>query len=121
MPRLLLALVVCALALTAGRAEAQLLSPGPLSAAHASIDGDDHCGECHQSGKQVVASRCLACHQDLRARLDAGAGLHGKQYKGQACENCHVEHIGRKAKLVRWPGGAPDKLDSRHCVCASFD
>lgn len=112
MPRLLFVLVVCALvAMTAGRAEAQLLSPGPLSAAHASIDGDDHCNECHQSGKQVVASRCLACHQDLRARLDAGAGLHGKQYKGQACENCHVEHIGRKAKLVRWPGGSPDKLD----------
>lgn len=102
------ALVVLGVARGAG---AQLLSPGPLSNAHAAIDGDSACSKCHQSGRQVVASLCLGCHRDLGARLDAGAGLHGRQYKGQACENCHVEHIGRKAKLVRWPGGAPERLD----------
>ena len=108
--RALVVAVVVMLAL-AGRAHAQLMSPGPLSAAHASIDGDSHCDDCHQSGKQVVAARCLACHRDLGARLDAGTGLHGRQYRGKPCEECHVEHIGRKAKLVRWPGGSPDKLD----------
>jgi hypothetical protein len=85
--------------------------PGPLSQAHADIDGDDHCGKCHQSGKQVVSSLCLDCHEDLEKRIDASAGLHGRNYKGKGCETCHVEHISRKTKLIRWPGGSMDKLD----------
>jgi len=109
---LLVAIVGLLVAVAAPRAAVgQLLSPGPLSNAHAAIDGDGNCGKCHQSGKQVVASQCLGCHDDLKRRLDANAGLHGREYKGKACEQCHVEHIGRKAKLVRWPGGGPDKLD----------
>ena len=38
---------------------------------------------------------------------------HGKQYKAKPCEECHVEHIGRGTKLIRWPGGAMDKLDHK--------
>ena len=96
-------------------ASAQLLSPGPLSAAHANIDGDDNCGKCHESGKQVVSRLCMdsGCHTDLSKELNAGRGLHGKQYKGQACDDCHHEHIGRATKLIRWPGGAMDKLDHK--------
>lgn len=105
-----LGLVVC-LAVAPRRAAAQMMSPGPLSQAHADIDGDDHCGKCHQSGKQVVSSLCLDCHEDLEKRIDASAGLHGRNYKGKGCETCHVEHISRKTKLIRWPGGSMDKLD----------
>lgn len=110
---LLLLVVLVAAGVVAGPrpARAQLLSPGPLSEAHKAIDGDDHCGACHESGRQVVASLCLDCHDQLARRITAGAGLHGRAYRGQACEQCHVEHIGRKTKLVRWPGGAMDKLD----------
>jgi hypothetical protein len=104
-------IVACILAMFAAPAHAQLLSPGPLSQAHAAIDTDNDCGRCHESGKQVVARLCLDCHKDLEAELDGGRGLHGKQYKGQACESCHVEHVGKNAKLVRWPGGSQDKLD----------
>lgn len=92
-------------------AAAQVLSPGPLSQAHANIDGDDNCGKCHESGAKVVAKLCLDCHKDLRDQLSASRGLHGKQYRGQDCETCHVEHIGKNTKLIRWPGGAPEKLD----------
>jgi hypothetical protein len=92
-------------------ASAQLLSPGPLSSAHANIDGDNNCSKCHESGKQVVARLCLDCHKDLASELSTGRGLHGKQYKGKACETCHVEHLGRGTKLIRWPNGAMDKLD----------
>jgi len=112
--RLVLAAAVALIAIaTARHADAQpaLMSPGDLSQAHATLEGDDNCGKCHQSGKQVVASLCLGCHKDLSSRISSGQGLHGKQYKGQACESCHVEHIGRKTKLIRWPGGAMDKLD----------
>jgi len=106
--RWLLVALLLALPRIAG---AQLLSPGPLSAPHAAIDGDDNCNKCHESGKQVVARLCLDCHKDLGAEISASRGLHGKQYMGQACETCHVEHVGKNAKLVRWPGGSMDKLD----------
>ncbi|MEZ4362109.1 MAG: hypothetical protein R3B48_18115 [Kofleriaceae bacterium] len=92
-------------------AHAQLLSPGKLARGHAAIDTDDDCAKCHESGRKVVARLCLACHQDLGAALSAGRGLHGRQYKAQPCEHCHVEHLGRKGRLVRWPGGAMEKLD----------
>lgn len=108
MTRWLVALIVLVLPRLAA---AQLLSPGPLAAAHASIDSDDDCGRCHESGNKVVARLCFDCHKDLAAEIAAGRGLHGKQYRSQSCADCHVEHVGRDAKLVRWPGGAMDQLD----------
>ena len=92
-------------------ARAQVTSPGPLSAAHASIDSDSNCTKCHESGNKVVARLCLDCHKDLGAELAASRGLHGKQFKTKPCEECHVEHIGRNTKLIRWPGGSMQKLD----------
>jgi hypothetical protein len=106
-----LVVVVVIVLLWTRLAAAQLLSPGPLSRAHAALDGDQHCGECHSSGKRVDASACLKCHSDLGARISAGQGLHGREYKGKACEGCHLEHQGGAARLVRWPGGDPSKLD----------
>ncbi|MGE0402404.1 MAG: hypothetical protein AB7T06_37225 [Kofleriaceae bacterium] len=109
--RALSMLFVVAIAVSPRAARAQLLSPGPLANAHASIDNDNDCNKCHASGKQVVAQLCLACHKDLDAEMARGRGLHGRQYKGKACETCHVEHISRTTKLIRWPGGAMEKLD----------
>jgi hypothetical protein len=92
-------IVVCTLANTAS---AQLLSPGALSKGHSNLEGDQHCGDCHSSGKRVDAGACLKCHTDVGARISAGAGLHGKEYKGKACEGCHGEHLGTGARLIRW-------------------
>ncbi|HZJ62914.1 MAG TPA: hypothetical protein VFD36_05270 [Kofleriaceae bacterium] len=103
--------VMIALVGFVAEAQAQVMSPGALAQAHASIDSDDDCGRCHESGKRVVARLCLECHKDLGAELAASRGLHGKQYKGKPCEECHVDHLGRGSKLVRWPGGAMEKLD----------
>lgn len=100
--RLLLVVVVVLFARTA---EAQLLSPGPLSKGHASLEGDQNCNRCHSSGKRVEPANCLACHNDLGARINAGAGLHGRAYRGKPCEQCHVEHHGVNNRLIRWPGG----------------
>ena len=102
------ALVLCA---ASGAVRAQLLSPGPLAQAHASLEGDDQCDSCHATGKQVDDRRCLKCHQDVGERIAARRGLHGGPFLGKACSECHVDHIGRKARLIRWPGGAPEKLD----------
>jgi hypothetical protein len=105
------ALLVVVLVGIAAPVHAQVMSPGPLAQAHASIDSDDDCTKCHESGKRVVAKLCLDCHKDLNAAMTATRGLHGKQYKGKPCEECHVDHLGKGSKLVRWPGGAMEKLD----------
>jgi hypothetical protein len=95
----------------AGTAHAQLLSPGDLSRAHASIEGDTHCGDCHSSGRRVADAQCNRCHTDVGATVRAGRGLHGQQYRNQSCGGCHVEHRGRSAALIRWPGGSRDAFD----------
>jgi hypothetical protein len=105
------AIVVVAAMLASGRARAQLLSPGPLGQGHASLEGDQHCGDCHASGKRIDAALCLKCHTDIGARVAAGQGLHGREYKGQPCEKCHADHRGAGSRLIRWPGGDREKLD----------
>ena len=108
--RVLMAVVVGLLVTAQARlVHAQLLSPGPLAPAHASLEGDQHCNDCHTSGKRVDQAGCLKCHGDIGSSIAAGTGLHGLQYKGKPCEGCHADHLGKG--LVRWPGGDPSKLD----------
>jgi hypothetical protein len=107
---LLAATVALVVAFAPRVAHAQLLSPGPLAKAHSSLEGDQHCNDCHSSGKRVDQGACLKCHGDVGARIAAGKGLHGLQYKGKPCEGCHADHLGGDAP-VRWPGGDPSKLD----------
>ncbi len=92
---------------------AQFLSPGKLTSAHAELEGDANCSECHSTGQRLDTDACLACHDDLGARIRQQAGLHGREYRGQDCGQCHVEHLGRNAKLVRWPGGGQTRFDHR--------
>lgn len=110
---LVVAVVVVASSLVAERATSQLLSPGPLSRDHAELEGDDKCGRCHSTGRRVDRNQCLSCHTDLRSRIQAGQGLHGREYRNRDCGQCHVDHLGRNAPLVRWPGGNRDRFDHR--------
>lgn len=106
-----LALPVLALALYASTARAQFLSPGPLARVHAELEGDDHCEDCHSSGRRVDNGLCTHCHDDIGAQQRKGRGLHGSEYKGQQCGHCHVEHRGVSHLLIRWPGGGRDDFD----------
>ncbi|MFA6956979.1 MAG: cytochrome c3 family protein, partial [Thermoanaerobaculia bacterium] len=84
----------------AGQAEAQLgnlLSPGPLSKAHAKLEGLENCGKCHEKGRQVAADRCLTCHRPVAERIAQKKGVH--RDAGRDCVACHVEHAGRDAEL----------------------
>ena len=92
---------------------AQFLSPGKLASAHADIDGDANCSECHSTGKRIDTNACLGCHDDLGSQIRKQAGLHGREYRGEDCGGCHVEHLGRNARLVRWPRGAKERFDHR--------
>ena len=77
------------------------ISPGPLSRAHATLEGSTRCLECHDPDKGVSASKCLACHKPLQARVAAGKGLHARaDYRN--CKTCHIEHQGLDYELVWW-------------------
>lgn len=83
------------------------ISPGDLSEAHASLEGITNCTSCHQIGKAVVGAKCLDCHTEIKARVSAGTGYHGRT-ENQTCVECHKEHHGRSFELVRFDEGSFD-------------
>jgi hypothetical protein len=87
-----------------GASWAQTVSPGPLSKAHAGLEGVKNCTQCHELGRrEISADRCLSCHEPLGTRVRAGTGYHAsKDVAGTPCESCHHEHAGRDLRLIRW-------------------
>ena len=70
---LTLAAVLC-LPAVAGAQIGALVSPGPLSRPHTQFEGIGNCQKCHEPGRQVTASRCLACHKPIAERIAAREG-----------------------------------------------
>jgi hypothetical protein len=103
---------------------ATVFSPGGLSehsrtgsklggvAAHAELT--DNCSACHAPPwhSETMATRCLACHTQVRDQLDHHQPLHGKLADGARCRDCHTEHRGPQAQLTR--------LDRFHHDFAAF-
>lgn len=102
-------LVVVLLALAALPLRGQLVSPGKLSSAHAKLEGVGSCTKCHDFGSNTFRSNCLACHTEIRTRVERGLGYHAYTKKLE-CATCHKEHHGRDFKLIRWD---PAKFDHR--------
>jgi len=95
------------------------ISPGELSSVHADLEGITKCTSCHTLGKAVSNTNCLACHAEVKTRMEAGTGLHGK-YAQRQCVECHKEHHGRDFSLVRFDSKTFDHgttgyaLDGKH-------
>ncbi len=90
------------LLLLVGRAIAQI-SPGDLSTAHAKLEGMSNCTQCHDLGDKVSNTKCLACHKEIKSRVDKRTGYHSsKDIKGKECASCHSDHHGRKFDMVRF-------------------
>ena len=107
MNRWLRLLAIARLAFAAQLAFAQgimerLITPGPLSRAHAKLEAN--CASCHESfSRQAQNGKCLACHTGIGADIRGGAGFHGKSNaRSQACKVCHSEHHGRAFAMVRF-------------------
>jgi hypothetical protein len=95
------ALTVLALVARPARANAQLISPGKLSTAHAELEGVRGCTNCHELRKTGIANgKCLSCHEVLATRMTAGRGYHAQRAQ-QSCAECHKEHFGRDFEVVR--------------------
>ena len=86
------------------------ISPGPLSRAHARLEGSRNCLECHDPDRGASSAKCLACHATLRARIETGRGLHARAEYGE-CRKCHVEHQGEEYELVWWGKAGRESFD----------
>lgn len=109
-------------------------SPGPLTNAHADLEGLSNCTQCHDVGKQVSSKKCLDCHKELKQRVDRNLGYHAsREVKGKECIECHSEHHGRKFEIARFDEdafdhdltgyplkGAHKKIDCRECHKPDF-
>lgn len=80
----------------------RLVTPGPLSQAHAKLEAD--CLNCHKAFvKKAQDDLCLGCHKDIAADIAGVRGFHGRNpvVKASGCKSCHVEHGGREVDITR--------------------
>ena len=100
-----------------------LVAPGPLSKAHAALEGVTNCVKCHEAGGKGSASRCLSCHKPIAERIARKTGVH--RAVTDDCARCHAEHGGPDAERRRIDIRSFDhavetgfRLEGRHAVVA---
>ncbi|WP_156254904.1 cytochrome c3 family protein [Sandarakinorhabdus oryzae] len=89
----------------------KLVTPGPLSAAHAKLEAN--CSACHESFSRADQNgKCTACHKPVADDVRNRSGFHGKSNAGtQPCKTCHSDHHGRGFALVKFtPAGFNHQL-----------
>src|SRR5215510_10564685 len=91
------------------RAGAQI-SPGPLSAAHATLDGALNCTKCHAGGRASMTPRCTSCHREFAWLVERNRGYHARAGRAD-CSSCHPDHAGRNFALIKWPDGSAPRFD----------
>lgn len=103
--------VLALLAALPAAARAQV-SPGPLARAHAALEGNRSCFQCHPpaGSSAKMDDRCLTCHREIATMIEARRGLHAR-LTGKACARCHPDHGGADFELVVFDEGAPEKFD----------
>lgn len=85
-----------------GQLDAQI-SPGDLAEAHANLEGMSNCTQCHILGEKVSNEKCLACHTELKIRVEQNKGYHSSpEVKGNDCIKCHSDHHGRDFEMIRF-------------------
>lgn len=79
-----------------------LLMPGEVIEGHAKYENE--CHRCHvlirDNGQRQF---CLECHKKVRSDIEQHHGFHGrdKVASHQECQECHTEHKGRSADIVK--------------------
>jgi hypothetical protein len=109
---LLAGAVLAAFVVGAPRATQAQVSPGPLSRAHASLEGNLGCAKCHGKSKGDMDRKCLACHEEIAWEVSGAHGFHGREGKSR-CAGCHPDHGGADFKMIAWPDKSPEKFDHK--------
>ncbi|MGE5424045.1 MAG: hypothetical protein ACM3N9_01705 [Syntrophothermus sp.] len=92
------------------------ISPGKLAAVHSHLEGISKCTLCHTLGNKITNDKCLACHTEIRKRIDQNQGFHASaEIRGKNCTACHSDHHGENFQIVRF-----DKNKFNHGV-TGFD
>ncbi len=85
------------------------VSPGPLSGAHAFLEGK--CESCHVPNQGITAAKCVTCHAFSPELLSKPAtAFHANVGE---CLGCHVEHQGRQVRPVRVDHDVLQKIANR--------
>jgi hypothetical protein len=96
-------LIVIILAILVWQPAYTQISPGELVKVHSHLEGLSNCTQCHVLGKKVANQKCLACHTELKARIDAQKGYHASsEPKGKECVTCHSDHHGLNFQIIRF-------------------
>ncbi|HSL90040.1 MAG TPA: hypothetical protein VK870_12115 [Ignavibacteriaceae bacterium] len=79
------------------------ISPGDLTKAHAHLEGLSNCTKCHQLGQQVLNSKCLDCHTEIKVLINKRSGYHSSsEVLDKDCWSCHSEHHGRNFRIINF-------------------
>lgn len=100
----LAALLICTLMpFAAGALDWEsLVMPGPVVSGHADIEKE--CRKCHVPfARDEQRGLCLDCHEKVAADIAGKKGFHFRSEPARIgeCRNCHTEHEGRGADIVR--------------------
>jgi len=79
------------------------ISPGALSKVHSHLEGMSNCTKCHILGEKVSNAKCLACHTELKVRIDQKKGYHSSaEVSGKQCASCHNDHHGLNFQILKF-------------------
>ncbi len=85
------------------------ISPGDLAEAHAYLEGMSNCTQCHTLGSKVSNEKCLACHTEIKDRVDQKKGYHSSSgVIDKNCVSCHNDHHGKTFEIIRFEKEAFD-------------
>lgn len=79
-----------------------LVMPGPVVEGHA--ETEKSCKKCHAPfARDEQRALCLDCHKDIAGDLAGKSGFHWRSEPARTgqCRNCHTDHEGRGADIVR--------------------
>lgn len=104
------------------------ISPGDLAQVHAHLEGMSNCTKCHTLGAKVSNDKCLACHKEIKVRIDQKKGYHSSpKVYGKTCTICHSDHHGRNYDILHFDRTKFDhntagyKLEGAHAKQACAD
>ena len=78
-----------------------LLMPGKVIQGH--LKYENECTNCHKPyDKAAQSGLCKDCHKEVAKDIEVGQGYHGLMQEQKPCKECHTDHKGRDARIVKF-------------------